>query len=665
MSAIVSIVFDDNHPSIYTEGFARMQPLGLLGVNACITGTVGNTGLYTLAQITEMYNAGWDIVNHTRNHIQMTTQIDSDIIADVSAGRTYLLAQGFTRSANILIAPSNETNEYILNLISPYATMATWRIDNGKDTNNEVPFDLMRVRRRGVANNPPSVIKDWIDEAILNDQHLHLNFHKITTAGTALDYPPTDFQTVIEYIAAKQARGELEVLTMSQLYNRFSGKKQRGSKSIPHLARASSMALSFDGAGDVVNIANSASLAFSGVQPITIAVRHKPGTYGTARMVSQGTEIILRMNGTTREYEFILNSFTTNDRVIAGGFVTAKWQTVVGVYDGTDLMIYVDGKMVERTTPTGAYVNVGTTWKIGQDATEQYTGIMKEVRIFNRAWSAREVMVWTRQGIIDTTGQKGAWFMNEGTGNSVADSSGNGNTGTIVGATWAAQTIGAARSLVSNRYRLKDYGPSLALNGSTSEIVIPTNISLTGPFTISWWEAIRDRSTLRMIFGEGSTNTAKIGHSGSKWFVRVVNGGSSDNTISLPFAGVWTHVMLTRDSNNKVDLIINGVATRLFSDAAQVGTFTINRIGSSQGSSRYTGYLDKIRIFNTYLSTVQRAALQYGDDIPENAGLLLNYELNEGSGTTANDSSGNANHGTITGGTYSTTMVVNKLRSQI
>jgi peptidoglycan/xylan/chitin deacetylase (PgdA/CDA1 family) len=436
--AVITLVFDDNDPSIYTEAYTRMKLLNMVGTNACITGTVGNNGLYTLAQITEMYNYGWDICNHTNNHVQMTTETDPQIVTAVSGGRTYLINNGFTRSADILIAPSNETNEAILNVCKPYCTVATTRIDNGIDTANPIPFDPLRIRRRGVGSNDPTTVMKWIDEAVYKGQYLHLNFHKISNNGTALDYPPTDFQTVIDYIASLRNAGNLDVLTMSQLYTQYVTSHKRSITPIRTIPITFANCLSFDGSGDVVNIPYSSSLAFSGNQPITLASRHKTNSSATQRLWTAGTEIILRINGTTKEYEFILNSFTTNDRVVAGGVTPGAVQTAVGVYDGTDMLLYVDGFLVERVTPTGTYINPATTWKIGHDTTEQYAGKIYENHVINAAWSHEDILRWTFQGLLPSTGRKAGYVFNAGSGTTVTDLSGNANTGTIVGATWQA-----------------------------------------------------------------------------------------------------------------------------------------------------------------------------------------------------------------------------------
>ena len=72
------------------------------------------------------------------------------------------------------------------------------------------------------------------------------------------------------------------------------------------------------------------------------------------------------------------------------------------------------------------------------------------------------------------SGLVAAYSFNEGAGTTVADASGNGNTGTIVGATWT--TAGK-------------YGNALSFNGTSSYVNLgnPTSLRLTGSMTLSAW----------------------------------------------------------------------------------------------------------------------------------------------------------------------------------
>src|SRR5258705_1312757 len=72
------------------------------------------------------------------------------------------------------------------------------------------------------------------------------------------------------------------------------------------------------------------------------------------------------------------------------------------------------------------------------------------------------------------SGLVAAWNFNEGTGTTVADASGNNNTGTISGATWS--TLGR-------------YGNALSFNGVNNLLVVNSSASLnvTTAMTLSAW----------------------------------------------------------------------------------------------------------------------------------------------------------------------------------
>jgi len=65
----IPIVFDGSFVTHYTKAFNYMSKKGLKGTVALTTGVVGTSAAYlTLAMLQEMYDAGWDITNHTVNH---------------------------------------------------------------------------------------------------------------------------------------------------------------------------------------------------------------------------------------------------------------------------------------------------------------------------------------------------------------------------------------------------------------------------------------------------------------------------------------------------------------------------------------------------------------------------------------------------------------------
>lgn len=64
----IVLSFDDHWDTDYTEAYPRLTAAGMKASFGSNGGTVGGTNKVTLAQLTTMYRAGWDIINHTWDH---------------------------------------------------------------------------------------------------------------------------------------------------------------------------------------------------------------------------------------------------------------------------------------------------------------------------------------------------------------------------------------------------------------------------------------------------------------------------------------------------------------------------------------------------------------------------------------------------------------------
>lgn len=207
------------------------------------------------------------------------------------------------------------------------------------------------------------------------------------------------------------------------------------------------------------------------------------------------------------------------------------------------------------------------------------------------------------------------------------------------------------------RVSVRDSVTSLVFNGTTASVTPTTMVSLTGTFDITWKSKFSDNATLRSIFGNiTDPSGAKIsyGASAGKFAIRVINGGTLDQSVTLSSTNKWTTYNLVRDSSNVVTLYENGVLKgTLYSGAAQVGTYNFDTIGRATGTSGFFGVLDEVRVYNVSHTASEISQMYFNNIIPR-TGLMGEWLFNEGSGTTALDSSGNGNNGTITGATYTT-----------
>ena len=201
--------------------------------------------------------------------------------------------------------------------------------------------------------------------------------------------------------------------------------------------------------------------------------------------------------------------------------------------------------------------------------------------------------------------------------------------------------------------RLVNTPDTATFRGATAsgQLTMTTPLSLVGAFSIGFWANLWDSSGIHSVIGHSST-TGKIAYTNNKWFIRAVDGGASDNTLTLQPLNTWHHYVLTKDGSNVVTMYIDGVPNVLFSGAAQAGTLSLDSVMYSTGGANFAGNLDNLVVYNRLLSTTEINALYRNNQVPTN-NLLVYYKFDEGAGTTTADSSGNGNTLTIVSGTFS------------
>ena len=123
---------------------------------------------------------------------------------------------------------------------------------------------------------------------------------------------------------------------------------------------------------------------------------------------------------------------------------TYHYVVVVGTTSNTK--IYVDGELkAEESFSISDYGSNGYPFNIAgggiwDPSGNWYHGLMDEVSVWNQALGQQEIeSLMNSSPYGNETGLVGYWKMNEGTGSSAIDHSGNGNDGTINGASWITQ----------------------------------------------------------------------------------------------------------------------------------------------------------------------------------------------------------------------------------
>jgi hypothetical protein len=202
---------------------------------------------------------------------------------------------------------------------------------------------------------------------------------------------------------------------------------------------------------------------------------------------------------------------------------------------------------------------------------------------------------------------------------------------------------------------------SLSLNGG--EVQVPANTSLTPTnLTLEAWVNFPASGNLTIASrGNGSDGATtdyilQIGSNGQPGTnVDFFGAGAWDTSTSgVPF-NVWTHVAVTYNGTNKL-FYINGVpggavarSGPLYTGDSATSPFYIGLQGQYCQCNPFEGEISEVRLWNYVRSPSQiRADMVYSSG--SQSGLVAYYHLNEGSGTTANDASGNAHTGTLENG---------------
>ncbi len=451
-------------------------------------------------------------------------------------------------------------------------------------------------------------------------------------------------------------------------------------------------ALSFDGSNDYITVKTSSLISASSALTVSAWVKTS---------LTADNQNIYTENNVTNGYLVHQVSILNTGKVVydtytpsGGGLNSATsvndgvWHhiTVTRAVDDTT-SIYIDGTL-DISGSVADYdagfsvdnVSIGRRHNTVTPSQDDYfSGLMDEVRIYNRALSAGEVKGLYDVGQSDKvnssasqpqgtgrldSGLAGYWKLDDGSGTSATDASTNGNTGTLTnGPTWTTGQIGSAVNFDGTN----DY-----VNAGS-----PAVLDDMGPITVSGWINADTMGSTRIINKSGAGFT-------SGWIFRLCNSDgancpSTGNTLNFAagFSGLagrwyapansintgqWIFVVVSYDrsslSNDPV-FYINGVKVTTTEAATPSGTYLSDASASlhigadSDGSSGLDGKIDEVRIYNRALSADEVAEL-YRLNTPTGTDTSLkgywSFNGKDVSGTTAYDRSGAGNTGTLTNG---------------
>lgn len=346
----------------------------------------------------------------------------------------------------------------------------------------------------------------------------------------------------------------------------------------------------------------------------------------------------------------------------------AEWNLVTITYAPNSAKLYVNGVQQSSTDTNCTIVAPAAAFAIGKRATGATNfcrGDLHTFLVYPRVITQTEITDLYRLNSIPTTPDI-YLKMDERSGTTVSDSSGNGRTGTLAG----TPLFGTSPS---ERGIFQKYDKAINFSPATTSVVTVTDTAALRPETLktfTWMQWVylfnTRNNVLPRLIGKGAHYTCFMGDQTNAKANYVALETQNSTGGAVEFWGTtalkadrWYHIATSFNDGvcqHYIDGRPDAVTTILNPDpyldlASTVGSDLL--IGNSSGNSRNPlGLMQCVQIHNLVLTEEEIYQASKGGAVTR--GLVAKYNMDEGTGVTVADSGGNGYDGTLTGGAWVT-----------
>ncbi len=218
------ITFDDGFESTYTIAFPIMQQYGIKGTVYVVPAWIGAPGYLTLAELTEMHNAGWTIASHTWDHQYLITLTTQQVTDELQSTIDWLNDNGFADGAYYLAYPYGGYNDTVVQVASSLGIKTARTVDwgtidpDGTVYPYETQLNYLELPIILIRNDTETTAwqSDFNRSISLGGTSIFLMHNIVTDTPTVVeDITENTFKSIIAYIN----QTGVPTLTMNQWYN--------------------------------------------------------------------------------------------------------------------------------------------------------------------------------------------------------------------------------------------------------------------------------------------------------------------------------------------------------------------------------------------------------------------------------------------------------------
>ena len=349
-----------------------------------------------------------------------------------------------------------------------------------------------------------------------------------------------------------------------------------------------------------------------------------------------------------------------NGPVITDGL----WHQAALVVDANGGRLFLDGNLLVSNAWSGVAGAITSAKPLIfsglSDGSSPLVGDVDEAAIWARALTVNEInYLKHRQLRGGEDGLVSYWKFDDGLGNTATDATANHFNASLVNSpAWVASGAAVDLNMIPTN--------CVKFSGTTGIVAITNAADLNPyPFTATAWFRTTNAASLQVIaakYADSSFNGWALAVSGGQLRGFLYRNGSSANkaidaTVGPNIAdGGWHQAVLLVDANGgRIFLDGNLLASNAWSGTAgaitSVAPLTLGALtNAAPNNYPLLGNVDEMTLWNRALSTAEISAKKNLPLVGNEANLVGYWRLDEASGTTTADATGNGHTGTLAGG---------------